>query len=106
MGQNVGSYAASFSTSLKMMFANAGVIYKALGIPVNSFTVTITLESTPTDATHWSTRDLAKADRCIPVHRIACLACLQSAAASGGDLSALQRPTLWSRRYATSWVCT
>ena len=23
----------------KMMFANAGVIYKALGIPVNSFTV-------------------------------------------------------------------
>ena len=45
-------YASSFSTSLKMMFANAGVIYKALGIPVNSFTVTITLESTPTDATH------------------------------------------------------
>ena len=38
-GQNVGSYASSFSTSLKMMFANAGVIYKALGIPVNSFTV-------------------------------------------------------------------
>ena len=53
-------YASSFSTSLKMMFSNAGVIYKALGIPVNSFTVTITLESTPTDATHWSTRDLAK----------------------------------------------
>ena len=38
-GQNVGSYASSFSTSLKMMFANAGMIYKALGIPVNSFTV-------------------------------------------------------------------
>ena len=35
----MGSYASSFSTSLKMMFANAGVIYKALGIPVNSFTV-------------------------------------------------------------------
>ena len=33
----------SFSTSLKMMFANAGVIYKALGIPVNSFTVMLAL---------------------------------------------------------------
>ena len=31
-GQNVDSYASSFSTSLKMMFANAGMIYKALGI--------------------------------------------------------------------------
>ena len=33
MARMWGSYASSFSTSLKMMFANAGVIYKALGIP-------------------------------------------------------------------------
>ena len=43
--------------------------------------VTTTLESTPADATHWSTRDLAKRLGGVSVHRLSRLARLQAAAA-------------------------
>ena len=52
--------------------------------------VTLTLESKPRDATHWSTRSMAGAMG-LRQHGQAHLARLRPAAASGGDVQALQR---------------
>ena len=67
--------------------------------------VRLTLEETPPDATHWSLRSMARASGHAPstIHRI--WRGLRLAAASLGDLQAVERSLLRGRRSATSSVC-
>ena len=53
--------------------------------------VTATLESVPKDATHWSSRGMARASAAVGVHRAAHLAGVRLAAAPAGDVQALDR---------------
>ena len=56
--------------------------------------VRLTLESTPADATHWSTRAMAKRSGLSQSHDWPHLACLWAAAAPGRGLQAFQGPAV------------
>src|SRR6266403_4982738 len=56
--------------------------------------VTKTLESMPDNSTHWSTRLMATEGGAFADRGRADLACFRIAAASGGELQALQRPAV------------
>src|SRR5947209_13802188 len=56
--------------------------------------VTLTLEAKPREATHWSTRAMAARCGVEPKHGQSHLARLRPAAASDGDLQALEGPAL------------
>ena len=67
--------------------------------------VTRTLESTPSNATHGSTRSMAREMKLsrATIHRI----CRRSASSRiGRRTSSFRRTRIWWRRSATSWACT
>ncbi len=68
--------------------------------------ITPTLESTPADATRWSTRRLRRAPGPEPVGHLAHLESLRTAAASERSVQALAWVRSSSRRCATSWAYT
>ena len=65
-----------------------------------------TLESTPKDATHWSTRSMAAEVGLTQTAMLADLAGVRAPAASSGDAGSSPRIRCSSRRSATSSACT
>ena len=65
-----------------------------------------TLESTPTNATHWSTRSMARRDGDHADRDDADLARVRAAAAPPGDAGSSPRTRSSSRRSTTSAACT
>ena len=66
----------------------------------------LTLESTPADATHWSTRAMAKRSGSEPDHGQPHLAGVCPAAAPGRGLQALQRPAVHRKSPRHRRACT
>ena len=68
--------------------------------------IVLTLESAPADATHWSTRSMAKAVGHIAVVGARHLAGVRSQAPPRRGVSSCPRTRSSSTRSATSWGCT